>query len=184
MRAFGEIVMTTPGILLRLGMLLLGYWELYLAILVIRRRRRAPVIAVGVGQLLLWIFAFVLMLDGSFDGKLGNRSAWPEISLWAYRLPWGLWVSFLVLGVLLCALESWEHWRYGRSHLGPNSHQGGGGPAARRGLLRQGGGAARPDQSVDDPALPGADRPGSDRLRGLLALPLPEGGRRRTAAGC
>lgn len=121
MRAFGEIVMTTPGILLRLGMLLLGDWELYLAILVIRRRRRAPVIAVAVGQLLLWIFAFVLMLDGSFDGKLGNRSDWPEISLWAYRLPWALWASFLVLGVLLCALESWEHWSYGRSHLGPNS---------------------------------------------------------------
>ena len=63
MRAFGEIVMTTPGILLRVGMLLLGYWELYLAILVIRRRRRASVIAVGAGQLLLWFFAFVLLLD-------------------------------------------------------------------------------------------------------------------------
>ena len=83
MRAFGEIVMTTPGVLLRVGMLLLGYWELYLAILVIRRRRRAPVIAVGAGQLLLWFFAFVLLLDGSFDGKLGHRLTWPGISLWA-----------------------------------------------------------------------------------------------------
>ena len=121
MRAFGEIVMTTPGILLRLGMLLLGYWELYLAILVIRRRRRAPVIAVGAGQLLLWFFAFVLLLDGSFDGKLGHRLTWPGISLWAYRLPWGLWAGLLVLGILACTLESWEHWRYGRSHLGPNA---------------------------------------------------------------
>ena len=100
MRAFGEIVMTTPGVLLRVGMLLLGYWELYLAILVIRRRRRAPVIAVGAGQLLLWFFAFVLLLDGSFDGKLGHRLTWPGISLWAYRLPWGLWAGLLVLGIL------------------------------------------------------------------------------------